>query len=103
MADLRADGLRQRVCHGPVVEGTNQPALAIHAEIARRPYDWRSDVEGEDRIFRCESINHTGDILWMDGLLAGIAIGQLVQTLACLSIVLERFFQMRSILALFQP
>src|SRR5580658_3213081 len=103
MTDLCADGLWSCVGHGPVGEGTNQPALAIHPEIARRPDDWRSDVEGEDRILRCESINHAGDILWMDGFPGGFAACQLVQALACLTIVLERLFQMRFILVLFQP
>jgi hypothetical protein len=39
----------------------------------------------------------------MDGFPSGIAACQLVQTPACITIVLERFFQMRFILVLLQP
>ncbi len=89
MTDLRTDRLGQGVGHRPVGEGTDDPSLAVHREIARGPYRWSSDVTGEDRVLSRELIEHACDILGMNGSPAGIACCQFVQALACLPIVLE--------------
>src|SRR5277367_3076347 len=49
---LGADGLRERVGHGPVVEGTDEPPLLGRLDIAGRPDVAHSGVHGKDRIGR---------------------------------------------------
>src|SRR4029077_19320404 len=102
MCCLRPDGLRQCIRHRSMREGTEESTLAIHGEIARGPDRRSSYVTCENRVLRCELIEHPGDILRMDRLLPGIACGKFVQAAAGLSIVLYRFVQMMVVPILFQ-
>src|ERR1700722_20096381 len=45
---LRADRLRHRIGHGAVPERANEAALAVHRQIARRPYRRQTDIATED-------------------------------------------------------
>jgi hypothetical protein len=48
---LRPDRLWHRVRHRAVIEGAQDPALAVHLEITRGPYDLRAHVTGEGCVF----------------------------------------------------
>ncbi len=63
MGCLRADCLRQGICHRAMGEGAHQPSPAIHAKIARSPDGGRTHVAGEDSVVRRKLINHPGDVL----------------------------------------
>ena len=90
MTDLRSNRLRERVGHGAVRERAEQSALAIHMEIARGPDGWRTDVAGEDRIFRRKLIQKFCDVLGVNWFLSRSAGRQIVQAFAGLAIVPER-------------
>ena len=87
---LGADRLQQRVGHRAVVERADQAALAVHLEVARRPHGLRADVAGEDRVIRRDFAHQAGDILRVDDLAAGLALGELVEVLARLLVMGER-------------
>src|SRR5260370_29941958 len=93
MAHLRTDRLRQRIGHGPMSEGTEQPPLAVHPQITGRPDRRSAPVAGEDGVLRRELVEQARKILRMDRIFA-LPIGrQLIETLACLPIILERVIQ----------
>ena len=90
MTDLCPDGLRQRIRHRPVVEGTEQPALAVHREVARGPDRRGADITGEHGVVRGELIEHAGHVLRVAALRGPARRGQLVQARPRRSVVLER-------------
>ncbi len=65
-ARLRADRLRHRVGHRAVVERADQPPLAVHLQVARRPHRRRADVAGEDRVVVGQLAQQPRDVLRMD-------------------------------------
>src|SRR5262252_6773837 len=102
MAGLRADRLRQCIGHRPMREGTQEPALAVHGEVTRRPDRWRAYVTAENRLRVSALIEHARHILRMGRLFAVIGRCQFVQALACFPIVLERLLQMGFVWVLLQ-
>jgi hypothetical protein len=62
---LRADGLRQCVGHRAMIKRAEQPALAIHGEIARGQHRGRSHIAGENRVLRGEPVQHRAEVLRM--------------------------------------
>ena len=84
---LGADRLQQGVGHRAVIERADQPALAVHLEVARRPDRRRADVAGEDRVVGRELADQPRDILRMDDVAARPALGQLVEIGARLAVV----------------
>ena len=49
-ADLRADGLRQRVGHRAVAERRQDAAARLHLQVARTPHVAHAGVDGEDGV-----------------------------------------------------
>ena len=76
---LGADGVRQRVGHGPVVERADQPAGAVHPHVARRPDARGADVDGEDRIRGGQLVDRGGDVLRVQRRAVAAGPGQMVQ------------------------
>ena len=89
LAGLRADGLRQRVGHGPVVERADQPAPAVHPQVAGGPDARRADVRGEDRVVGGEAVDRGRDELRVQRRLVPPVPGQLVQPAAGPPVVLR--------------
>ena len=50
MARLRADALRQSICHRAVIEGADQPALTVHPEVSSSPDRRGAYIRDENRI-----------------------------------------------------
>ena len=67
---LRADRLRHRVGYGTMVERTDEPALSVHSQIARRPNGWRADIGREDGILVGKRAYDARHMLSMDALVA---------------------------------
>src|SRR6185295_13323627 len=65
MTGLRPDGLRQRVGHGSMVEGPQEPTPAVHRQIAGRPYGRGARVARQDGLGGGQLIDHPGDVLRM--------------------------------------
>ena len=100
MRNLRADGLRQGIRHGPVIERTQQPAAAVHGQVARRPNHRSSHVRRKNRVFGGQLIDDLGHVLRVDGQLSRLPGGQIVQVLAGLVIVGQRCVQVAAVLLL---
>src|SRR5713101_7962921 len=90
MTYLGADGLGEGVGHGAMIEGAEQAPLAVHGEIARRPDRRGAHIAGKHRVLGGNLVEHPDHVLGMNGLLAGLAHGQLIEALPCLPVVLER-------------
>ena len=65
MTGLGPDGLGQRIGHGPVVERPQEPALAVHREIAGRPERRGARVARQDGVGGGQLVDHPGDVLRM--------------------------------------
>ena len=76
---LGADRMRHRIGHRAVDPGTDQPPAAIQFQIARRPDRRRTDIGGEDRVFRGLLAEQPRQILRMNRLVAGGALRELVE------------------------
>jgi hypothetical protein len=79
---LGANSLRHGIGHRAVPERTDQPAFAVHREIARRPHRRQADIAGEDGILCRQVADRLGDLLRMDQALAGRSLGEIVEPLA---------------------
>jgi hypothetical protein len=90
---LHADGLRHGVCHGSVVEGAEQTALAVHAKVAGGPGGGGAHVAEEDGVFGGKVADAFGDILRVDRGLARFANGAVIELLADLAEVLDRVIE----------
>src|SRR6266478_5954308 len=101
MADLRTNGLWQGIRHGPMVEGAEEPSLAVHRQVPRRPDRRGAHIARKNRVFGGKLVEHSDHILRMDRFPAGFTCRQLIETLACLLIMLARGLQMLVVLALF--
>src|SRR6185295_15144818 len=97
MTGLGTDGLGQRIGHGPVVEGSQEPALAVHRQIASRPDRRRACVTRQDRVRGGQFVDHPGDVLRMA---AGprAESRQLIETLSLPEVVLAGRLQMSLVL-----
>ncbi len=95
MTDLRPDGLRQRIRHGAVIEGAEDPPFAVHRQVAGRPDRRSAHVAGKNSVLRSELVEHSRKILRMDRLPALSVCRQFIEALACLSIMFERGIQVR--------
>src|SRR5262249_48630625 len=98
-----ADCLRHGVGHGAVPERPDQPPLAVHREIARRPHRRQADVAGEDRVVRRMIADRFGNLLGMDRRLAGASDRELLEALARLAIMFTRPLEVAAVALLFQP
>src|SRR5258707_1354033 len=94
MTDLSTDGLGEGIGHRPVVEGAEQPPLAVHREIARRPDGGGPHVAGKNGVLGGKLVEDPDNILRMDGLFTRFTGRNLVETLACFLIMFERGLQM---------
>ena len=90
MTGLGPDGLWQGIGHGPMVERPEEPSLAVHRQIARRPDRRGAHVARKDGVRGGQLVEHPGDVLRMDGCPAGFACRELIEALPRLLIVLER-------------
>ena len=100
---LHADRLRHGVGHRAVTKRAEHAALAVHLQVARRPDRRCADIEGEDRVLRCEVADRLGNELRMDRLVAGLPGRQFVQILACLAVVGEAVIEMRAVALGLEP
>ena len=91
---LHADGLWHGVGHSSMVERAEQTPLAIHAQIARRPYGGSSHVAQEDRILGGKVTDALGEVLGVDRGLARFTHRTVVEFLANFAEMVERYFQM---------
>ena len=66
LGGLDADRLRQRVGHAAVDERADQPATAVHAQVARGPEGRRPDVGDEDRVVGGDLVERSRDDLGME-------------------------------------
>ncbi len=73
-------------------EGADQPAAAAEVQVARRPYRGQADVAGEDGAGSSQIARGTRDLLGMQPP-ARLALGQVVQVLARLAVVIARLLQ----------
>jgi hypothetical protein len=89
IASLHTDGLWQRIRHRAVNKGAEQPALAVHMEVARGPDRRRTHVAGKHCIFCRKLIQNLGDVLRMNRRAARRTHGEIIETLACIVIVAE--------------
>ena len=99
---LCADRLRHRVRHRAMPERRDQPALAVHREIARCPNRRQSDIAGEHGIFVCQIAQCLGDLLRVDELLAGPTDRQFVETTSHFFVMLDGSIEAPAILFLLQ-
>src|SRR6266436_7632307 len=76
-------------------EGAEQTPLAVHPQITGRPDRRSAHVAGENGVLRRELVEQARKILRMDRLLALPLGRQLIETLACLPIMVERVLQVR--------
>src|SRR5215469_9458238 len=95
MARLCADRLEKSIGHGTVIEGAHDSPSAVHGQVARRPDRWRSDIARENRILRGEFVEHTSNVLRMNGLFAGLSCRQFIQVFTRLAVMLQRGLQVR--------
>src|ERR1700730_11464925 len=100
MTSLHTDGLRQCVSHRSMVEGTEETTFAVHREVTRGPDGGRAYVARKNCVLGCELVEHTGNVLRMDGLFVGITSCQAVQVFACIPVVLQRIFEVLLVLVL---
>ncbi len=76
---LGADGVRQRVGHGAVVERADQPAGAVHPQVAGGPDARGADVDGEDGVVGGEPVDGGRDVLRVQRRAVAAGPGQPVQ------------------------
>jgi hypothetical protein len=65
-----------------VVEGAEQPSLAVHGKIAGRPDRRRAHIAGKNRIICRQFVHDLGDVLRVHWLAARVPDGQLIEILA---------------------
>src|SRR5699024_10853794 len=65
VSKLRADGMRQSICHAAVAEGTKLFTFAHRGDITYAPHIAHTGIDGKDRILRCFLINDIRNILWV--------------------------------------
>src|SRR2546425_9190988 len=94
MADLRTNGLWQGIRHRSMGEGAEEPSLAVHRQISRRPDRRGAHIARKNGIFGRKLVEHSDHILRMDRFSAGFTGRQVIETLACLLTVLARGLQM---------
>ena len=98
---LRADGLRQGVCHGAVAEGADLLALAIRGDVARAPDVAHAGIDGEDGVIVGFLVNEVRDVLRVDrGVLfhvGGICLDDVLQLVV---VLLEHLVQEGAVLLL---
>jgi hypothetical protein len=87
MGGLDADRLRQRVGHGAVVEGADQPAPPVHAQVARGPERGGPDVSQEHSVIGGDPVDGTDGDLGVDRPAIPVGVGERVQALASAVIV----------------
>src|SRR5579862_2585100 len=97
MACLYADGLRHGIGHGAVVKGAEQPALAVHGEIARGPDGRCAYIAGEDGVFCGKFVQNFCDVLWMNGRAARLADGEVVEALARVLVMIEAYVEIGAV------
>src|SRR6266446_4849970 len=102
MTSLHTDGLRQCVSHRSMVEGTEQSTFAVHREVTGCPDGGRAYVTRENCVLGRELVDHTGNILRMDGSFVGITTWQVIQPFARFPVVFHRIFKVLLVLILFQ-
>src|SRR5208337_1669636 len=100
---LRADRLSHGVGHGAVPERSEEPALAVHGEIARRPDRGQADIAGEDRISRGAIAKRRGDLFRVNDAFAPRASCEIVQLPARLGVVPPGLGKMRTIAFRLKP
>src|ERR1700740_844639 len=83
-------------------EGTKQTPFPVHREIACGPNYWRTDVASKNRVFGCEFVDHTRNVLGMNRPFVGISSCEVIQAFACFTIVFNRISQMLLVLVLLQ-
>src|ERR1700737_4768680 len=71
----------------------DQPTTAIHLEVSRRPDRGRADIEGEDCILGRLLADYPCEILGMDRLAPGRALGQRIKTFTCDLVVRDRMVE----------
>src|SRR4029434_7324943 len=101
MADLRTNGLWEGIRHGPMVEGAEEPPLAIHRQVPRRPDRRGAHVAGENRVFGGKLVEQSDHILRMDWFSVSLTCRKFIEALPCLLIMFEGGLQMLVVLALF--
>src|SRR5258708_23878344 len=85
-----------------MVEGTNETTFSVHGEIACGPNYGRTYVASKNRVFGCEFVDHTCNVLGMNRPFVGIRSCQVIQIFARLPIVLHGMFQVLLVLVLLQ-
>src|SRR3984893_5702821 len=81
-----------------MAELSQNPALTVRCQIARRPDGRSADVTSKNGVLCGQLINDFGNVLWMNWLLSGDTGGQIIQPFARLLIVLETLVEVISIL-----
>src|SRR5262249_1010969 len=97
---LCANCLCHGVSHGAVPERAQQPALTVHREIARSPHRRQADVAGEYGIACRLTVDRLGDLLRMEEGLARRSLGEFIERLARLGVMLLSLEEM-PVIALF--
>ena len=73
-----------------MAERAQQPAAAVHGQVARGPQGGRADVAGEDGVVRRRAVDQARQVLRVDRLASRLARRELVERLARLAVVSER-------------
>lgn len=82
-----------------MVEGAEQPSLAVHRQIPGGP-NGRCHVARKDRVIRCEFVHDLRDILRVHRLAPRMSDGQLIEVFANLPVILDEFLKVRVFLLL---
>jgi hypothetical protein len=87
---LDTDPLGHRIGHRPVPERAQEPPLAVHRQIARRPHRRQAHVAGEDGVLCRQIADRLRHLLRVDQPLSGRTHGELVKRLARFGIMSPR-------------
>src|SRR5215510_6496006 len=85
-----------------MVEGADEPALAVHPQVPSRPNRRGAHVAGENRVFRRKLIENSDDILRVDRLSVSFAGGEFIETFARFLIMFDGSLQVIVVSILFQ-
>src|SRR5258708_17628695 len=78
-------------------ERPDQPALAVHREIARGPHRRQTDVAGKDGILRSLVADRLGDLLRVDRFADGPVDREPIESLARLAVMFRRPVEMDAV------